>query len=179
MSQPPYPAARPPFTLTLGDALLGGGGALIFLFSFAPFLSTKFDVPGTREESYSAWATELFMAPLTWWVIFAGIFMVVLALTRSVWAPQREFYGFKSSHVQVGLALFAFFVLIGYGLSDKTAVLKFGWGGVIMTLASIASVAGAIMNHLGIGPTLLPKAPRQVGYAAPSPYPPPPTGPQD
>jgi hypothetical protein len=170
MSQPPYPSARAPFTLTLGDALLGGGGALIFLFSFAPFIS------GGRLK-YSAWATQFFMAPLTWWAIFAGMIMVALALTRNVWPPQREFYGFKPSHVEVGVSLFAFLVLIGYALSDKTEFFDFGWGGVIMTLGSVVAVVGALMNHLGIGPTLLPNA-RQAAYPAPpASYPEPPAGP--
>ena len=166
MSQPPYPSARPPFTLTLGDALLGAGGAFIFLFSFAPFISAG-------RLKYSAWATQFFMAPLTWWVVFAGMFMIALALTRTVWSPQREVYGFKPSHVEVGVSLFAFFVLIGYALSDKADVFDFGWGGILMTIGSVVSVIGAIMNHLGLGPTLVPTAAKPATQSDPAPPPPP------
>jgi uncharacterized membrane protein len=168
-----YPSARPPFTLTLGDVLVGGGGLLIVLFSFAPFVSSEDNSFGV-DDSWSAWAAEVFMAPLTWWVIFAGLLLIALAVSRMFWPPQREFFGFRPTHLQVGLSLFAFFVLLGYALSDKGGFLEFGWGGVIMLLGSIVAVAGAVLNHLGIGPTLLPQGPKApAGYGAPGQYPPP------
>jgi hypothetical protein len=177
-NQPAPAAPQGPLRLTLGDALIGAGGLLIFIFSFAPFVQYNSELIkrsiGGGTSWWDAWSNQTFMAPLTWWVIGAGILLVLLALSRTVWAPERERLGFRPSHLGVGLSLFAFFVLVGYAFSAKTLVFGIGglqdvinalgnvnpgfsWGGVMMLFGSVVALVGAFMNHLALGGVIYPR----------------------
>jgi hypothetical protein len=165
--------ARPP---AIGDMLIMGGGTFVFLWSFAPFVSYNDELVNSLNRgsgadidgSYSAWATETFMAPLTWWIILAGVALVALSVLRYRRGEVR-LPGATLTGLQFGLALFVFFVLLGYALSDKDmtfgideineeaqalvdADLSFSWGGVLMIVGALAALAGAVLNHFGIGP---------------------------
>ncbi len=175
----------PPFSL--GEALVAGGAALIFLFSFAPFVTyiNPEMIAGLQEENlptwFSAWGLETFMAPLSWWVVIAALGMGALLGLRFVVAKDREFVGFRLSQLQVGLSFFAVLVLLGYALSAKTLVfgsefqeevidifdnqgmgadLAFGWGGVLMLLGALVAGVGAVLDHLNVGPTVWPPQPK-------------------
>ena len=196
--QPAAPwGARPTVTIKLGTILVAAGALLMFLFSFAPFVqyADQALVRDLKKENlptwFSAWGLETFMAPLSWWVPLSALALVALAVLR-FWIPRdREFVGFRTSQVQVGLALFGFLILVGYALSAKTLIfgselqdeislfaepfdsgMTFAWGGVLMLLASIVAVTGAVLDHLDIGPVVwpLPQRPTQPGYPAAGGY---------
>lgn len=196
--QPPVPAApaAPPGSrkLTLGDLLAGVGGLVIFFFSFAPFVAydedfirlLKDDAPQDFPEWFSAWSVQTFMGPLSWWPVLAGVLLIALTALRFALPRDFELVGLRFNHLQVGLSLFAFFVLFGYAVSGKYAFfaeditnevaesmrrvasvdveLSFGWGGYLMLVGSIVAVTGAVLNQLAVGPTLWPTAPKPVGY---------------
>jgi hypothetical protein len=168
------PPSAPAWPLTLGDALMIGGGAFIFFFSFAPFITssvpTVFGGPDARyEDWWNAWSLFLFMVPLTLFVVAAGILLIALGLSRKFWAPEREIAGFRPSHLSVGIALFAALVLLGYAMSRKTDYLSFSWGGAFMLIGALAAAVGAFLNHFGVGGLLpLPTMRRPAGPAAPT-----------
>lgn len=187
-------APRGSRTLTLGDLLAGVGGLVIFFFSFAPFVSydedfirlLKEDAPRDFPEWFSAWSVQTFMGPLSWWPVLAGLLLIALTALRFALPRDFELVGMRFNHLQVGLSLFAFFVLFGYAVSGKYAFfaeeitnevadgmrriasvdveLSFGWGGYLMLVGSIVAVTGAVLNQLGVGPTLWPSPPKPVGY---------------
>jgi hypothetical protein len=91
----------------------------------------------------------------------------------------------------VGLALFGSVVLLGMVASDKHAVvgagrlaeadptfrpeevaMSTGWGGVLMLIGALIALAGALLNHLSIGPTVAvgagPAAPPAGRYGPPA-----------
>jgi hypothetical protein len=175
----PYapPAVRPATRVTIGDALAAVGGLSVFLFSFGPFVGyddgqllkslEQQDLPTW----FSAWGLETFLAPLTWWVIFASLGLVGLVGLGFVLPRGRSLAGFRASQLKVGLALFGFLVLLGYALSAKTLVygaqlqarsiaqlidgdLSYGWGGYVMLLGAATAAIGALLDHFDVGPTL-------------------------
>ncbi len=175
----PYgpPVVRPARRFSLGDALAGVGGLLVFLFSFGPFVGyDDGQLLRSLERQhlptwFSAWGLETFLAPLTWWVIFASLGLVALVGLALVLPRDRSLAGFRASQVKVGLALFGFFVLLGYALSVKTLVygselqdqsiaqlvdgnLSYGWGGYVMLLGASTAALGALLDHFDVGPTL-------------------------
>ncbi|GAA1743439.1 hypothetical protein [Luedemannella helvata] len=160
-TQPPAPGAggppsAPAWPLTLGDALEIGGGALIFLFSFAPFISSStpslFGGPeGRYDDWWNAWSLQIFMVPLTLFVVAAGVLLILMGLSRRFWSPDREVLGFRPNQIAVGIALFAFLVLLGYALSRKTAYISFSWGGAFMLIGALAATVGAFLNHFRVG----------------------------
>ncbi len=170
-TQPGYPSSPtqqapgnpPPVRLSLGDAIAGGGALIVFLFSFAPFLRFNFGFGG---ESQMAWQRDFFLNPLTWWVIFAAIGVAVLVLLGFRFPKEQDFFGFRFSHLKIGLSLFAFFVLIGYALADKGGA-ELGWGAILMLLGSIAASIGSVLDHLNVGPVIWPSARQPVGWGQP------------
>ncbi|MGH3727198.1 MAG: hypothetical protein ACRDTU_00430 [Micromonosporaceae bacterium] len=171
----------------LGDALAAGGALLVVLFSFAPFIGytdsklidalEKEDLPTW----FSAWGLETFLAPLSWWVIFAALGVIGLVAARVFGNWDRELLGFRPSQIKVALGLFCGIVLLGYALSAKTLVygaefqdeewisadisgdMTFGWGGLLMLLGAIVAATGAVLDHLNVGPEVwpLPQRPQQ------------------
>jgi uncharacterized integral membrane protein len=175
--------------------LVAAGGTVIFLFSFAPFVayddalvrSAQGDDAGFSGR-FSAWSAETFMAPLTWFVIVAGLLLVALAAVRVVRGGDPVRLRVSASQAQLGLGLFVFFVLLGYALAAKDMMfgiddvnadvravldfpLTFGWGGVLMLVGAVLALGGALLNHFGVNP--LHPARRPTPVPRPSTYPPP------
>lgn len=165
--------------LRLGDLLAVVGGLALGLCSFAPFVSYSGTLVAQAVQSedggftgeYTAWSAQMFMAPLTWFVVIAGLLVVVLAVTRVQTGRDPLILGAPASVVQVGLALFAFFVLLGYALSHKQTLFgldsltagdggvlfaerpALAWGGWLMLLGALFASVGAVLNHFNAGPT--------------------------
>jgi hypothetical protein len=164
--------ARPP---AIGDMLIMGGGLFVFLWSFAPFVSYDDELVASLNRgdgpdidgSYSAWAAETFMAPLTWWVVLAALLLIVLAVLRYRRGEVR-LPGATLTGLQFGLGLFVFFVLLGYALSNKEMTfgldeineqaravvntdLSFAWGGMLMLIGALVALVGAVLNHFNVG----------------------------
>jgi hypothetical protein len=188
--QPAQPGGKPPRRLTPGDGLAALGGLLVFAFSFAPFV--EYDdafqsrlTPDNLPTWFSAWSTETFMGPLTWFVVLAGMITIGLAATHLVWPRARDLLGFKLGHVQIGVALFALLVMFGYATSAKDVIfghdlnvslgqallrgslsLSFSWGGYLMLFGTVLAAVGAILSYLEIGPVLYPQPPKRPGWPA-------------
>jgi hypothetical protein len=198
----PQQPKKPLLPVNLGDALTAFGGLLIFFFSFAPFVTyADSDLSNDLARSnlptwFSAWSPETFMAPLTWFVALGGLIVAAVAAARLAVPRDREYAGFRTGHVQIGLGLFLFVTLFGYATSAKSAIfghdfavqftgvtqtgslaMHFGWGGYVMLLGGLAAAVGAVLSHLEIGPIVYPQPPKPPaaypppGYGAPQ-YPP-------
>ncbi len=196
----PGPGPVPQLRILIGDALAAFGGLLVFLFSFAPFVSYDDERLGRELDQrhlpdwFSAWATETFMAPLTWFVVLAGLIAISISASRLAIPRDREVAGFRASHLQIGATFFMFVVMFGYAMSakriffghdlavlygndsDVSTAMSFGWGGWLLFLGSIVAAVGAVMSHLELGPVVYPQPPRpaappQMGYPAPGAQP--------
>jgi hypothetical protein len=137
------------------------GGLLILGFSFAPFVSYQAIVPdfrlGTYEVNTSAWEWTAYLAPLTWFVILGGLFLLALGLTHML-SGERRLFTFQVSQLQLLVALYALSVLVGYALTGKTIATvnvlgtradgDFAWGGVLMLVGALIATVGAVFNFL-------------------------------
>lgn len=197
----PTPAA-PPRAFRIGDPLVVLGALLVFGFSFAPFVRYSDQaeqafivaVLGLRSW-FSAWSLEIFMAPLTSFVVLAGLLAAAGVVVRLLLRRDVELVGFRLRQVEVGLSLFMFTVLLGMVASDKHALvgarglaaadpsfdaadvaMVTGWGAILMLVGAAVTALGAVLNHLAVGPVI------RLG-AVPAPAPPaaehwqPPAGP--
>jgi len=142
------PAKKPGSNLYIrtADAMIAGGGLLMFLFSFAPFVS--FDgvtVAGYHEAGFSrnAWT---YVAPVVLFVVFAAIALIASAFIDTFWHREKQVVGLHRHIVQVGLALYALITLVGFALNGN----GFSWGGIFMLLGAIVAAAGAVLNHFGL-----------------------------
>lgn len=146
------------------------GGTLIFSFSFAPFVAyderlVEAMAEGRAEfpESFSAWSTETFMAPITWWAIVAGALLAALGILRFATGRDVSLAGFRATPLQLALALYAFLLLLGYSVADKQQTFgydprgefvdfpldpHFAWGGVLMLIGAAIGLIGAVLNHI-------------------------------
>jgi hypothetical protein len=192
-SVPPY--ASSPREVRLGDLLVLLGALMVFFFSFAPFVQYSDDleegISGDGISSnFNAWSLETFMVPLTTFVVVAALLGIAAVVTRFGLRRDPSALGFRLGQVEVGLALFVFVVLLGMIASDKHAFfgarrlseseddplflsqfrMAVGWGAVLMLIGAIIALAGAVLNHLAIGPAFA------VGTASPPAPPPPPAG---
>lgn len=200
-----YPAAPmpapPPRAVRIGDPLVVLGALLVFGFSFAPFVrygdqaeqAFIVAVLGLRPW-FSAWSLEIFMAPLTSFVVLAGLLAAAGVVVRLLLRRDPELLGFRLRQVEVGLSVFMFMVLLGMVASDKHALvgarrlaeadpsfdaadvaMVTGWGAILMLIGAAVAALGAVLNHLSLGPVF------RLG-TAPAPTPPaghwqPPSGP--
>jgi hypothetical protein len=164
---PPAPKAASGFYIRIADALIAGGALIMFLFSFAPFVSVD---TGFGSVHQNAWSFE---TPVVLFVVFAAILLLGSAFLDTFWHRDKQIVGLNRHHVQVGLALYAFVTLIAFALAGAGQdVPGIGWGGIFMVLGSIVAAAGAVMNHFSLlqGPLAMPaSSPKPVGPAA---YPP-------
>lgn len=150
----------------------------MFGFSFAPFveyasqaalLFASLDRPW-----FSAWSLQTFMVPLTTFVVGAALLGVGLAAVRFGLRRDPELLGFRLRQLEVGLFLFGSVVLLGMVASDKHAIvggreladadpalqasdiaMDTGWGAVLMLVGALVALAGALLNHLQVGPAIL------------------------
>jgi hypothetical protein len=181
----PSRTARMP-AIRLGDALAVGGSVVVFAFSFAPFVKLS----GTAllsaltsaglATSHNAWATETFMAPLTWFVIFAALLVIAFVLLRYPRASNPQVLGFRLTQVELGLALFTLVVLFGMVTSEKHVIfgagarafgeggagLHLGWGATVMLIGALIATTGAVLNHLSIGLVLFPRPVSRAAMAS-------------
>jgi hypothetical protein len=168
--------------IALGDLMAIPGCLFVFAFSFAPFVTYPNSVvnrvnSGTDVDFdgwYMAWSTQMFMAPLTWWIIVAAVAVIALAVWRVITGRDPEVLRFRLSQVQVALSLFALAVLLSYAVSHKqvafgfddllttsekvaendTSRPVFGWGGYLMIIGAIVTAVGAVFNHFNVGPVI-------------------------
>jgi hypothetical protein len=138
------------------------GGLMIVGFSFAPFVS--YAVRSDRffegaSVNQTAWEWAAFLAPLTWFVVLAGLFLIALGLSHLL-SGERRLLGFRISQLQIVVAAYAASILIGYALADKSepvsvALLgtqlrigsgEFAWGGVLMLVGSLLAIVGAVIT---------------------------------
>jgi hypothetical protein len=195
--QPPFPPpAAPAREARLGDLLVLLGALMVFFFSFAPFvqysgeMSEGLAVDGISSR-FNAWSLEIFMVPLTTFVVVAALLGIAAVATRFALRRDPSALGFRLRQVEVGLALFVFVVLLGMVASDKHAFfgarrladpdadplfliqsrMAVSWGAVLMLIGAIIALAGAVLNHFSFGPAFT------VGDSSPPPPPPPPGGP--
>jgi hypothetical protein len=169
--QPPYPPSAK--ILRLGDALAAGGSILVFAFSFAPFITIS--IPGLRggvllDDWQNAWATETFMAPLTWFVVLAGLLLIAAVVLRYLTGRNPDLVGFRLTQLELGLGLFTVVVLFGMITSEKHVIfgagarvageggasLGIGWGAILMLIGALAAAVGAVLTHLSLGPVVYP-----------------------
>ncbi|GID13664.1 hypothetical protein Aru02nite_45530 [Actinocatenispora rupis] len=191
----PGPGWAPERRILIGDAMTAFGGLLVFVFSFAPFVGysdSRFSNDLERHHLptwFSAWATETFMAPLTWFVVLGGLVAISLAAARMAVPRDREVAGFRTGHLQIGVTIFLFLALFGYATSSKSAIfghdfavqfssetdsaveMSFSWGGYLMLFGALVAAVGAVLSHLEIGPTIYPQPPRPQAPMPPQGYP--------
>jgi hypothetical protein len=190
------PPASPPREVRLGDLLVLLGALMVFFFSFAPFVQYSDDLQEGLagdgiSSNFNAWSLETFMVPLTSFVVVAALLAIAAVVARFGLRRDPSALGFRLGQIEVGLALFVFVVLLGMIASDKHAFfgarrlseseddplflsqfrMAVGWGAVLMLIGAIIALAGAVLNHLAIGPRFA------VGSASPPPPPPPAAGP--
>lgn len=169
-NQPQYPAPGTPpapagagrgLSFALSDVIVGGGAFLFLIFSFTPLLSAGPDHTNLWD----------FVSPLGWWVAVANVLLLANAVAAMWWPRDKEYVGFRRSHVQVALGLYVFLFVLGLLFAYHSI---FGWGGWLMLLCSLVALAGAVLGHLGMlqepvaiptGRTSKPAAP--AGYQAP------------
>jgi len=173
---PGSPTPAVPRTLRAGDLLVAAGGLLVFGFSFAPFVEYGEQAAllfGLLDISlsFNAWSPQTFMVPLTTFVVLAGLLAITAAAVRFGLRRDPELLGFRLRQLEVGLALFAFLVLLGMVASEKHAVLgarrlasadrsfqaedvaaSTGWGAALMLIGATILVAGTLLNHFRVGP---------------------------
>jgi hypothetical protein len=189
------PAASPLRQARLGDLLVLLGALMVFFFSFAPFVQYSGEMTEGLDDGisgrFNAWSLEIFMVPLTTFVVVAALLSVAAVAARFGIRRDPVALGFRLQQVEVGLALFVFVVLLGMIASDKQAFfgarriaeddtlfltqsqMSVGWGAVLMLIGAIIALAGAVLNHFGFGPSFA------IGANSPPlpPPPPPPAGP--
>ncbi|NUS73420.1 MAG: hypothetical protein HOQ05_08455 [Corynebacteriales bacterium] len=172
----PYPVDAPARRLTLADALVAGGGLLLFLASFLPFVSYKEVLRGPLERGnfqthFDAWQFETFLAPLSAFVALSGLVAVGLIALGYLNGGHFRLATFSLPQVSVVIGLFSTITLLGYALSTKSMMfgkdwaeynlkeyrdaLEFSIGGWLMLGGAIVLLAGSLMALYGAGPMLL------------------------
>lgn len=180
LEPPPPPVLAPPTTATppppempsaqaspqlppLGDLMVMLGGLMILGFSFGPFVSyaTASRTFQAGSVNRSAWEWSAFMAPLTWFVILGGLFLLALGLSHAL-SGERKLFTFKISQLQLVVAAYTTSILIGYALADKSLSVnvnlldaqlvvgngEYAWGGVLMLVGSLVALVGAVFTLL-------------------------------
>jgi hypothetical protein len=159
--------------LRLGDALAAFGSVLVFAFSFAPFITISIPglLGGGRLEGWqNAWAMETFMAPLTWFVILAGLLLIAAVAVRYLTGRNPDLLGFRLTQLELGLGLFMLVVLFGMVTSEKHIIfgsdarvqgeggasLDIGWGAILMLIGALVAAVGTVLTHLSVGPVIYP-----------------------
>lgn len=172
-NQPQYPAPGNQaahagtgrgLSFALSDLIVGGGAFLFLIFSFTPLLSAG-------PAHTNLWD---YISPLGWWVAVANVLLLATAVAALWWPRDKEYVGFRRSHVQVALGLYVFLFVLGILFAYHSF---FGWGGWLMLLFSLVALAGAVLGHLGMlqEPVAIPTGRTSTPAAAPT-YQAPPAG---
>jgi hypothetical protein len=190
--EPPVQSDSPAREARLGDLLVVLGALMVFIFSFAPFVEYGGEfgdvvAPPGFSGTFNAWSMETFMVPLTTFVVVASLLSIAAVAVRLVQRRDPSALGFRLRQVEVGLAMFVFFVLLGMITSSKPiffgarrfddpilteSTLAVAWGAVLMLIGAILVVAGAVLNHFGLGGSFAIGGTSRTG----EPPPPPPSG---
>src|SRR5215207_642095 len=172
--------------LILGDLLAGIGALLVVLASLAPFVS--YDSAKLTDDLaknglstwFSAWSTQTFMAPLTWFIVIAAMLVVAISALRYLRSgdEERRILTFSLPQLQLVLALFPAVTLIGYAASRKSVLfgadyaavvgkvpattafdtrLSLAFGGYLMVFGALVALAGAVLNLLDVTPVVWPR----------------------
>jgi hypothetical protein len=178
LEPPPPPVLAPPTTATpppppgtpsgahhvppIADGLVMLGGLMILGFSFAPFISYAATSSRLFEQftvNRTAWEWNAYLAPLTWFVVLGGLFLIALGLSH-VLSGDHRLLSFRVTQLQLIVAAYSASILIGYALADKSLRIgvsaigsevlissgEFAWGGVLMLVGSLLAVVGAVLN---------------------------------
>jgi hypothetical protein len=163
----PAPKAASGLYIRIADALIAGGALIMFLFSFAPFVSED---TGFGTYHKNAWT---FLTPVVLFVVFAAILLLASAFLDTFWHRDRQLVGLHRHHVQVGLALYALVTVLGFALSGAGADNPgLGWGGIFMLLGALIAAAGAVLNHFSLMQNKLSMPASSPKPVAPAGYPP-------
>ncbi len=123
---------------TLAQVLIGGGGAITFLFSFLDF---------SRGFGANAWDTDVFA--------FASTVPAILGLVAAVWIGLEiaeidlpdDVLTFNAAQLKVTWGISAAGIMLSwYGANEDKAI-----GFWLMLLGSLAMAVGAVMSLLGVG----------------------------
>lgn len=167
---------------TLGDIFAAGGGFLVFVTSFLPFVTYDNDVKAPFERSHldtwwNAWRFETFMAPLTWFVALGGLLILIMVLVRLGTSRPITIATFSINQLELVVAAFITLIMFGYATSAKSLYfgtewarsldrqfasgVDFGIGGYLMLAGGIIALVGAALNLFRIGPNLAVHIPQQ------------------
>jgi hypothetical protein len=177
----PAPAPKPASALSikLADLIVGVGALIILLFSFGPVVS--YPIGGYNLPGRSLWS---WLSPLGLFVILAALLLLGTAIADVWWKRDKQLAGVHRHHVQVGLALYVLFTVIGLCFASIGGVsIGIGWGGIFEILGALVVTAGALLNHFEQlqNPIAMPNVsvkpsssttsypPAQQGYAPPAP----------
>jgi hypothetical protein len=166
-------------TFRIGDLGVLLGALLVFGFSFAPFLRYPSQVQQRMDLDvslvFNAWSLELFMVPLTTFVIMAAVLTAVSAVVRFALKRDPHIVGFRLRQLEVGTALFTAVVLFGMVSSVKHSMLgakriseaspvlsadasglslENGWGAIMMLISAFVLLVGTLLNHFEVGPPI-------------------------
>jgi len=159
---PEMPGASAPPLPPIGDLLVMIGGLMIVGFSFAPFVSYVAATNRLLQAATinrTAWEWSAFLAPLTWFVVLGGLFLLALGLSHML-SGDRRLLTFRTSQLQAVVAAYTASILIGYALADKSLQVsvsllstpiqvgsgEFAWGGVLMLVGSLLAVVGSVLT---------------------------------
>ncbi|MFG1920475.1 hypothetical protein [Cryptosporangium sp. NPDC048952] len=158
------PGRRSGPTVTLGDVLTILGGALLLMFSALPFVSytdERFVAVENRQDlatSWTAWAPNTFLAPLSWVAILAAVSVAVLGVLRVRGRGHHPLF----EQAQVQLSVLSVLILFSFAVSAKTVLfgddspqlteagvmvdstLSLSIGGYLMLLAALTQLAGTV-----------------------------------
>jgi hypothetical protein len=148
---------------TLGQLIVMGAGVLLFIWGFLPWYS---DAGG----SANAWSQETIPGLLltaTWVPLLSLAIAIFVAI--KVFAdgfPDRVF-GFTWAQLSIVVGLFGVLISLGFLVANRSlgnlGSLNLGAGLILSLITSLVLLAGAVLDHLGVGTDFFdrPRRPRR------------------